>query len=168
MVCMSHNISIIFKGILMLRVDPGAMNRGDWKTASTPFAEDAKNFGRPAGREHVALILQDIRTTFPNFRPDIVDLVAKDDWVVVPCRETGTHSGVGRLSVNGGMLVGVTPTHKHFEVDVVHWYTLRDGKIVDSDDSTKAALLRKAGETARRPVCLVRRSCRRPPSGLLR
>jgi predicted ester cyclase len=28
------------------------------------------------------------------------------------------------------MLVGVQPTQKHFEVQHIHWYKLRDGKIV--------------------------------------
>jgi len=51
--------------------------------------------------------------------------------VVVRCRVSGTHEGVGRIPVNGGMLVGVTPTHKHFEVQHIHWYKLRDGMIID-------------------------------------
>jgi predicted ester cyclase len=29
------------------------------------------------------------------------------------------------------MLVGVPPTGKRFEVSHIHWYTLRDGKIVE-------------------------------------
>ncbi len=29
------------------------------------------------------------------------------------------------------MLVGVEPTGKRFEVSHIHWYTLRDGKIVE-------------------------------------
>ena len=33
--------------------------------------------------------------------------------------------------MNGGMLVGVQPTGKRFEVSHIHWYTLRDGKIVE-------------------------------------
>jgi predicted ester cyclase len=62
---------------------------------------------------------------------DIVELIAKDDRVVVRCHASGTHLGVGKLPVNGGLLVDVPPTKKHFEVDVVHWNTVRDGKIVD-------------------------------------
>jgi len=68
---------------------------------------------------------------FPDFRLDIVDLTAKDDVVVVRCRESGTHLGVQKLPVNGGLLMGVAPTHKHFEVEVMHWYIMRDGKIID-------------------------------------
>ncbi len=115
----------------IVRAHHDLMNKADWKTALNDFSEDTKNFGRPVGRDHVAMILQDVWTTFPDFRLEILDLVAKDDWVVVRCRESGTHLGVGKLPVNGGLLVDVPPTHKHFEVDATHWWKLRDGKIVD-------------------------------------
>ena len=51
--------------------------------------------------------------------------------MVVRCKESGTHLGVQKLPVNGGLLIGLPPTHKHFEVEVIHWYKMRDGKIVD-------------------------------------
>jgi steroid delta-isomerase-like uncharacterized protein len=115
----------------IVRAHHDLMNKGDWKAALDDFSEDTKNFGMPVGRDHVAMILQDVWTTFPDFRLEIVDLVAKDDWVVVRCVESGTHLGVGKLPVNGGLLVDVPPTHKHFEVEVTHWWKVRDGKIVD-------------------------------------
>jgi predicted ester cyclase len=129
--CQDAAPDVSARNAALIRAHHDLLNQGDWKTASTYFSEDTKNFGHPVGRDHVALILQDIWTTFPDLRMEIVDLVAKDDWVVVRCRTSGTHLGVGKLPVNGGLLVGVAPTHKHFEVDTVHWYTLRDGKIVD-------------------------------------
>ena len=115
----------------IVRAHHDLMNKADWKAALNDFSEDTKNFGDPVGRDHVAMILQDVWTTFPDFRLEIVDLVAKDDWVIVRCRESGTHLGVGRLPVNGGLLVDVPPTRKHFEVEATHWWKLRDGKIVD-------------------------------------
>jgi steroid delta-isomerase-like uncharacterized protein len=115
----------------IVRAHHDLMNKGDWKGALADFSEDTKNFGRPVGRDHVAMILQDVWTTFPDFRLEIVDLVAKDDWVVVRCIESGTHLGVGKIPVNGGLLVDVPPTHKHFEVEATHWWKVRDGKIVD-------------------------------------
>jgi len=45
---------------------------------------------------------------------------------------SGTHLGVGRLPVNGGLLVGVAPTGKHYSVQHIHWFTLRDGLIIES------------------------------------
>jgi len=115
----------------LIRAHHDALNRGDWKNALTYFAEDTKNFGRPVGRQRVGMVLEDIWTTFPDFRLDIIDLVAKDDVVVVRCKESGTHLGVQKLPVNGGLLMGLPPTHKHFEVEVIHWYKMRDGKVVD-------------------------------------
>ena len=44
---------------------------------------------------------------------------------------SGTHEGVGRIPVNGGMLVGVAPTHRRFKAESIHWFKLKNGKIVD-------------------------------------
>jgi steroid delta-isomerase-like uncharacterized protein len=107
------------------------LNKGDWRNASLDFSEDTKNFGRPVGRAVVARILEDVWQTFPDYKLEIVQLIAQGDTVIVRCKTAGTHKGVGKLPVNGGLLVGVPPTGKHFEVETVHFYTLRDGKIVD-------------------------------------
>jgi steroid delta-isomerase-like uncharacterized protein len=107
------------------------LSQGDVKTAVSDYAEDAKNHGRPAGRDRVRRVLEDIYVTFPDWRMEILDLLAAGDSVVVRCTVSGTHRGVGKLPVNGGMLVGVPPTGKRFEVQHIHWYKLRDGKIVD-------------------------------------
>ncbi len=115
----------------LIRGHHEALNRGDWKTAVQDFAADTRNFGRPVGRAVIARILEDIYRTFPDFHVEIIDLLTQGETVVVRCNESGTHRGVGQLPVNGGMLVGVAPTQKHFEAEVVHFYTVRDGKIVD-------------------------------------
>ena len=107
------------------------LNRGDTNAAVLDYADDAKNHGRPAGREGLRLVLEDIYTTFPDWRMEIVEIVAEGDSVVVRCTVSGTHRGVAKRPVNGGMLVGVPPTQKRFEVQHIHWYTLRDGKIVE-------------------------------------
>ena len=65
-------------------------------------------------RDRLLLVLEDVHRTFPDWKMEIVDMVAEADNVVVRCRVSGTHRGVGRLPVNGGMLVGVAPTGKHF------------------------------------------------------
>jgi len=106
-----------------------AMNRGDLKAYVSYFAEDTKNFDRSVGREGIRIRIEDIFTTFPDYRHDIEEMIAKGDSVVVRCKVSGTHRGVGKLPVNGGMLVGIEPTQKHFEVQHIHWYKLRDGKI---------------------------------------
>ena len=103
----------------------------DWRAAGGDFAEEASNFERPVGREGILRVLEDIYTTFPDWSMEIEDMAAEGDNVVVRCRVSGTHLGVGRLHVNGGKLVGIEPTGKRFGVQHIHWYKLRDGRIVD-------------------------------------
>jgi len=74
----------------------------DWRAAGGDFAEEASNFGRPVGREGILRVLEDIYTTFPDWSMEIEDMAAEGDNVVVRCRVSGTHLGVGRLHVNGG------------------------------------------------------------------
>jgi predicted ester cyclase len=104
---------------------------GNPQSAISNLAEDARNFGRPGGRELFRAILEDIHATFPDWHVAIEEMVAKGDSVIMRCKVSGTHLGIGKLPVNGGMLVGVQPTKKHFEVEHIHWFKLRDGKIVD-------------------------------------
>ncbi len=107
------------------------MNRGDWRSALDVYTRDTRNFGRVVGRAVMERIFQDIYATFPDFRQKVVEIVAVGDNVIVRERMSGTHDGVGRIPVNGGMLVGVPPTRRHYEIDAIHWYKVRDGKIVD-------------------------------------
>jgi predicted ester cyclase len=104
---------------------------GDPSAAVSDVAGEMKNFGRTAGPERIRMILEDIHTTFPDWHVEIEDMLAKGDAVVMRCKVSGTHLGIQRLPVNGGTLVGVQPTKKHFEVEHIHWFKLRDGKIVD-------------------------------------
>ena len=115
----------------VIRQNLERINRGDAKAAAADFAEDAKNFGRAVGREGIQRTLEDIFATFPDWRMDILEIVAHENVVVVRCTASGTHRGIGKRPVNGGILVGVEPTGKRFEVSHIHWYTLRDGKIVE-------------------------------------
>ncbi|MET0282158.1 MAG: ester cyclase [Steroidobacteraceae bacterium] len=107
------------------------LSRGDWKTASQLYAPDAKNFGRPVGRAVLARIMEDIVRTFPDVKVRVVEIVARADQVYALCKFSGTHEGVGQLPIDGGLLVGVPPTHKHFENDVVHIFTFRNGSIIN-------------------------------------
>jgi predicted ester cyclase len=122
---------VILNNIAVVRMEHDRLNRGDWQGAAALYAEDARNHGRPVGRAGIEKVLEDIYRTFPDWRMEIVDLVAAGDTVAVRCKVSGTHEGVGRLPVNGGMLVGAAPTHRHFEVQHIHWYTVRNGRIVE-------------------------------------
>jgi steroid delta-isomerase-like uncharacterized protein len=120
------------------------MNRGDWKAAAEYFAPDVRHHlgNWSTGSERVvsgqkALIdnLDDIFRTFPDWKMEIVEMVAEGDSVVVRCRVSGTHKGVAAKAVNGGFLVGAPPSGKRFEVQHIHWYKVRDGKIIDHSAS---------------------------------
>jgi predicted ester cyclase len=62
---------------------------------------------------------------------EIVEMAVDGESVVVRCRVSGTHQGVATRPVNGGLLVNVQPTGRRFEVQHIHWYKVRDGKITD-------------------------------------
>jgi predicted ester cyclase len=101
------------------------MNRGDWRQAAAFFAPDVPHrsgnwqTGTEAvfrGKTLLTDNLKDIFRTFPDWKLEIVEMVAEGDSVLVRCRVSGTHRGVAARAVNGGFLVGVQPTGKHFEV----------------------------------------------------
>src|SRR5262245_19354219 len=91
------------------------LNRGDWREAAELFAPDVRHHfgtwlvgseGIVQGRQTMMDTLQDIFTTFPDWKMEIVDMVADGESVVVRCRVSGTHRGKGAKRVNGGFLVG--------------------------------------------------------------
>jgi predicted ester cyclase len=107
---------------------------GDFRTAAAAWADTAQNYGEPLPRNAQAFFqagIEDIHRTFPDWHMEVLDLIAEGDSVVALCRASGTHQGVGRLPLNGNLLVGVAPTGKRFEVAHIHWFKLRNGKIVD-------------------------------------
>jgi steroid delta-isomerase-like uncharacterized protein len=115
------------------------MNRGEWGKAAELFAPDVRHHiswrgeGKDeiivSGRATLAGNLEDIFRTFPDWKMEIVDMVVEGDAVVVRCRVSGTHRGTGTKRVNGGFLAGAQPTGKRFQVQHMHWYRVRDGKI---------------------------------------
>ena len=116
------------------------INQGDWKQAAEYFAPDVRHHrgnwqtGSEAtvvGKQALTDNLEDIFRTFPDWKMEIVDVNVDGDSVVVRCRVSGTHQGVGQRATNGGFLKGVPPTGKHFVVQHIHWYKVHDGKIVD-------------------------------------
>ncbi len=116
------------------------LNRGDWKQAAALFSSDVRHHlgnwqqGTESivrGRDTLTDNLKDIFRTFPDWKMEIVEMVAEGESVVVRCKVSGTHQGVGVKRINGGFLVGVQPTGKRFVVQHMHWYKVREGKIID-------------------------------------
>ena len=96
------------------------------------FAERVTNHGIPGTREDVRMVLQDISTTFPDARFELLDAVAEAEWVVVRCFLSGTHLGVGRHPfVHEGLLAGVAPTGRRVRVQHVHMFRLSGGLVVE-------------------------------------
>lgn len=74
----------------------------------------------PEAKEWIA----PFRTSFPDMRMEVIDLVAEADTVVGRFTCSGTHLGEW---------LGYAPTGRRFEaVDEVSFYRLRDGRIVES------------------------------------
>lgn len=115
----------------VIRRHHALLDAGDINAAVRFYAEDTRNHGRPVGRQGVRTVLSDILTTFPDWRMEIVELAAVGDVAIVRMNVSGTHKGVGRIPVNGGLLVGVPATGRAFKVQHIHWYSLTDGLITE-------------------------------------
>jgi predicted ester cyclase len=107
------------------------MNGGNLEKAVAYFAETTRNHGKPVGRPGLVRVLTDLRTMFPDYRHDLVEISAVGDMVVSRNKVSGTHLGVGKIPVEGGMLVGVPPTGKRFIVQHIHWWRFEKGLIVE-------------------------------------
>jgi predicted ester cyclase len=117
--------------VVTLRRYMAAMNSGDIPAAVAYFAPDTRNHGKPVGKPGLTRVLTDLRTMFPDYRHEAMEMTATGDVVVARNKVSGTHKGVGRIPVEGGMLVGVAPTNKSFVVQHIHWWRFRDGLIVE-------------------------------------
>jgi predicted ester cyclase len=122
--------SVIERNKAVVRDFHRQMDKGNVQAALLNFAADAENHGRRVNKQILQLILEDICRTFPDSKDEIVDIVAEGDNVVTRTKVSGTHTGTGKLPVNGGLLVGVPPTGKHYEIQHIHWFKLRGGKII--------------------------------------
>ena len=111
-----------------------AINRGDAKAAGALFEAAATNYGEPVPRDARVFFqtgVEDILQTFPDWHMEVVDFAAEGNDIVALCRVTGTHRGVGHLPLNGGLLVDVPPTGRKIDIAHIHWFQVRNGKIVD-------------------------------------
>jgi predicted ester cyclase len=115
----------------IIRSNFDKISRGDINGAAEDFSEDISNHGEKVGRDGIRMVLEDIVRTFPDVKLEIKSMVAEGDTVVVRASFYGTHKGVGKFPVNGGFLIGVEPTGKSFSVQHIHWFRLRDQKIVE-------------------------------------
>ena len=109
------------------------INSGEWRQAAELFAPDVQHHlgnwrtGTEVivrGRTLLTDNMEDIYRTFPDWKMEVVQMVGEGESVVVPCRVSGTHQGVGARRINGGFLVDVQPTGQHFVVQHIHRFTV--------------------------------------------
>ena len=88
------------------------------------------------------------RSAFPDWREEIVDVVAEEDRVVGRFKCSGTHRGE---------MMSIAPTGRRMEVDEVYFLRVQDGKFVEfwglEDNLTR---MRQLGLLPPRPVAVAR------------
>ncbi len=98
--------------------------------AAALAADDFTNFGRRIGRSGIEVILRALGEAFPDQRHEIVEMVSDGEEVTCRLIMRGTHLGQPSLPlVLGGVLAEVEPTGRRVEVDQIHMFRVRDGKI---------------------------------------
>ena len=115
----------------VIRRHHDAINAGDVAAAAAFYADTVRNNGNIVVRARLFAIMQDNSRTFPDWKMTIDRLIARGDEVVALMTVSGTHKGVSQRPVNGGVYLGVAPTGKSFSVLHTHWFTLKDGLIVE-------------------------------------
>ena len=100
------------------------MSRAAWEI---PLGSERRFDGGDGSRGFVT----GSKTNLPDARLTTLNSVAEGEWVAARCTYSGTHRGTSRFPVDGGMLVGVQPTGRSFEVQHIHMYRVLDGKIAE-------------------------------------
>jgi predicted ester cyclase len=100
---------------LVHRLVDEAINQGNLEVVDELFAPNLAPIVREASTRFLA--------AFPDYREEIVELVAEGDTVVGRFACSGTHRGEW---------LGIAPTGRRFEqVAEVYWLRFKDGKIID-------------------------------------
>ena len=88
------------------------------------------------------------RSGFPDWREEIVDVVAEEDKLMGRFKCSGTHRGE---------MMGIAPTGRHMEVDEVYFLRVQEGKFVEfwglEDNLSR---MRQLGLLPPRPVAVAR------------
>lgn len=75
----------------------------------------------PGAARRVKRLFAEFRSAFPDWREEVVELVAEGDAVAGRLRCSGTHLGE---------FLGEAPTGKRMEVEEVFFFRVEDGKFV--------------------------------------
>lgn len=99
----------------MVRCLVEAINAGD-------EAEAVDELFAPRAARRVKRLFTEFRSAFPDWREEIVELVAEGDTVAGRFRCSGTHRGE---------FLGEAPTGRRMDVEEVFFLKVKDGRFVD-------------------------------------
>ena len=112
---------------LIVRFVEELFNRGNVGIVGEIFAPDFIEReqlppGTPNGREGVRVLTTMLRSTFPDFKAKIDDILAEGDKVVIRMTWSGTQKGE---------FLGVPATGKHVSFGVIDIIRIANGKLVE-------------------------------------
>lgn len=110
---------------LFLEMVERVVGHGDWKAAAQYFTDDFVAHGagpKPTTLDGLQRLTHIWRAAFPDWRDEILDVVAENDLVVGRLRASGTHNGP---------LLDIEPTGEHCVWGMIEIVRVRDGKIAE-------------------------------------
>src|SRR5215207_538724 len=122
-------------------------NKGSVAVADDVFADKytihAVGMNVETNAEGVKHAVGSFKTTFPDFRFDLADLIAEGDQVAVRWSAGGTQQGEFRLP---DMPVGIPATGKQIKWTGVTIYRIADGKRVEAwDEPDRMGMMQQLG-----------------------
>jgi hypothetical protein len=112
-----------------------AMAARDLDAAVSCWSLDLLNHGRKIGPELIRMILGEGLRIYTNVDEGdgvgMREVVAVDDCVIARYERRVIHTGVGKIPIDGGLLVGKPATGRSFTMRHIHWFTLKDGLVIE-------------------------------------
>ena len=122
------------------------LNEGDVAGSASNFADESLNHGMLVSRDRIEAVLRSLRTALPDLESETLEMVSDGEVVVCRAMLRGTHLGTPEVPfIQGGVFAMVEPSGKRIEMMQMHWYRVRDDKIIEHfavrDDLTMARQL---------------------------
>jgi predicted ester cyclase len=112
---------------VVLRIVDEVVNTGDYAVVREVFAPEFQihkaGMSFPPGPEAFKMAVREWRDAFPDYRVDVISVIAEGDYVTCLYTAEGTHTG---------SLRGMPPTGKAFSVTAAEVHRLSDGLVVES------------------------------------
>jgi predicted ester cyclase len=127
------------------------LNEGDAAGSAATFADPSLNHGMSVPRAGIEAVFRSLRTAVPDLHIETIETVSDGEVVATRVTLTGTHLGMPELPfVQGGVFATVEPVGAKVEMLQMHFYRVRDGKIIEHwavrDDLTLARQLGVVGD----------------------